>query len=299
MDGMGRHNRRSFGRGQAEVLGVVLLLGIAIVGATAVLAVGTATLADSRDAADIERATVAMAQLDSRAGLVGHGGADRQQVPIGGAGTTSVDEDAGSIRIEVEPDAGDGDGDGDGNDGAPDPVEIPLGAVVYEHGGTEIAYQGGGIWKGTDGGSTMVSPPGVRYRGETLTLPIISVRGDDRTTGGVSIVDASGRRHLEGLDDPLRGGNVAVTVSSRYHEAWGRFLEGRTDATVETAANDESLEEDEVRITLRTRAAQPELDGSTVSLDTGRTEFGGEGESEGMPTVSHLYVATHPIAVEG
>ncbi|MFC7194689.1 hypothetical protein ACFQL4_08535 [Halosimplex aquaticum] len=44
-------------------------------------------------------------------------------------------------------------------------TNVTLGAVRYENGDHDIAYQGGGVWKGTEAGTTMLSPPEFHFRG--------------------------------------------------------------------------------------------------------------------------------------
>lgn len=217
---------RAVSRAQSEVIGVVLLLSITVVGTTAIMATGVSVFADSQQAADIGKAEHAMTQLDSQASLVGHGESNSQRVSFSSydsnrntrMGTdadskTYVDEEEGKMTLTVET-----------NDGNEHEMTVALGAVVHEQGDTAIAYQGGGVWKRSSGGSTMVSPPEFHYRGDTLTMPLVLVRGDGVVHDNVQIE----RGHLTGseneinefddLSQPLYGGNVTIVIESDYYE---------------------------------------------------------------------------------
>ena len=225
--------RRSFRdavRGQSEVLGVVLLLGITITGATAVVALGSTTLSDSQQRADVGKAEHAMTQLDSQASLVGHGEADSRHVavPTEREATTRIDSEGGWMRLEIRNETSDAVEE--------EVMNETLGTVAYENGDTTIAYQGGGVWKQSGGGSTMVSPPEFHYRASagsdypTLTLPLIVVEGSGSFDGDLTIERGETVQHYPNgsLPNPLTEGRVAVVVRSEYYRAWAEFFEERT-----------------------------------------------------------------------
>ena len=254
-------------RAQSEVLGTVLLLGltVAVVGTT--VALGATALDDSQRTADLQRVEGAMTQVDSKASLVAHGGSSAQRVrmDVGRGADFRVDEDAGWLRIEVS-----------GGDNGTVTNQTSLGAIVYERGGETVAYQGGGVWRSSGGRSRMVSPPEFHYRGtdgpETLTLPLVSIENGSGPLGdtvriGESPGDAESVFPNDDYDNPLSDSNVTVeiTVQSEYADAWGRFFESRTSASVT------ELDDDRVRIRLRTATEHPTL-GASVSA-TGRSEL--------------------------
>lgn len=219
-------------RGQSEVVGVILLLGIVVVGATATVAFGSDVLDSTRGVVTTSGAEHAMTQLDSKASLVAHGDSDGQGASLSGARDAErrVDADAGWMNVTIY--------DKDDN------VEtvlmnVTLGAVVYEDGNTDIAYQGGGVWRRTDDGSSMVSPPEFHYRGTTVTLPLVVVDGDQRLGERVRVSRGGSARDVypnasasPSLLNPLTSGTVVVTVGSDYYEAWGRFFSKRTGGQV-------------------------------------------------------------------
>ena len=253
-------------RAQSEVLGTVLLLGltVAVVGTT--VALGGAALDDSQRTADFQRVEGAMTQVDSKASLVAHGESPAQRVRmnVGRDADLRVDEDAGWMRIEVT------------TSESPNATNetVPLGAVVYERGGDTVAYQGGGVWRSTGGGSTMVSPPEFHYRGsdgtETLTLPLVAIENGSERLGDEVRITGTGARPERVFpspngSNPLLGGNVTITVQSDYADAWGRFFETRTSATVT------DLTDRRVEVRLRTRTVHPTLSAGVSA--TGRSTF--------------------------
>ena len=254
-------------RAQSEVLGTVLLLGltVAVVGTT--VALGATALDDSQRTADLQRVEGAMTQVDSKASLVAHGGSPSQRVrmDVGRGAGLRVDEDAGWLRIEVS-----------GGDNGTFAEQTALGAIVYERGGETVAYQGGGVWRSNGGRSEMVSPPEFHYRGtdgpETLTLPLVTIENGSGSLGdtvriGESATDARSVFPNDDYGNPLADSNVTVeiTVKSAYADAWGRFFESRTSGSVS------ELDDDRVRVRLRTATTHPTLSASVSA--TGRSEL--------------------------
>ena len=221
-------------RGQSEVLAVVLLLGITVTGTAAVVTLGDAAIQDGRDAANVAAAEHGMTQFDSRTSLVAHGGTDSQRVDFATTqqGERTVAPDRGWLNVTVRY---------RGNDTVRQQLlNVSLGAVVYERGGTTVAYQGGGVWRSTGEGSSMLSPPELHYEGSTLTLPLVVVDGTGSVTDAARVTQNGTTRSVypdatAGRPNPLENGEVVVEVHSEYYEGWGRFFERRTggNATVD------------------------------------------------------------------
>jgi hypothetical protein len=219
-------------RGQSSVLGVVLILGLVIASMTVIATVGGVALLDTSDELSVSRAQKVMTQFDSQSALVALGETNARQTELvaNGDGQYALDEDAGWMKIEVT------------NTTANTTQTIAnrsLGAVVYETGGVQLAYQGGGVWQKGDGEATMVSPPEFHYRGRTLTLPIINVTGDSAVGGDVTIRQAGitkeypDRVENESFVNPVpTSREVVVTVRSEYYRGWGAYFERRTEGDV-------------------------------------------------------------------
>ena len=250
-------------RAQSEVLGTVLLLGLTVTVVGSTVALGGAALDDSQTRADLQRAEGAMTQLDSKTSLVAHGESPSQRLrmDVGRTADFRVSEDAGWMRIEVET------AETEVNE------TVTLGAVVYERDGETVAYQGGGVWRSGGGGARMVSPPEFHYRGDTLTLPLVTVDGDGRVGDAAVVSRVQGRPTglfpTEDVANPLFGGNVTITVESDYAAAWGRFFESRTEANVT------QLSSDTVEVELRTETVHPTLSAGASAVGASRLEFGG------------------------
>lgn len=227
--------------GQSNPLAVVLLLGITLTGTGVIVGFGTTAVGETQAAADLGQAEQAMTQFDSRASLVAHGSADTQRTRVGtnGQGSIELDENAGRMRVEIVNES----------TGAVDDVVMnaSMGAVVYERSGSTIAYQGGGVWRAEEEGSVMVSPPEFNYRGGTLTLPLVLVRGQAASGGNMILRQDGASTGLypnasAGRANPLEKGSVNVTVTSGYYEAWGRYFAQRTAGDVTYDHPNETVE---------------------------------------------------------
>ncbi|WP_436909969.1 DUF7289 family protein [Halosimplex marinum] len=219
-------------RGVSSVLGVVLLFAIVVGGTAVVLTVGATALDDTRGQLDTGRAEKTLTQFDSRSAMVALGGTSRQGVDLStvpGA-AYGVDDSVGWMNVTIYNRTA---------DERKTLTNVTLGAVRYENGDRTIAYQGGGVWKGTEAGATMLSPPEFHFRGATLTLPIITVSGTPTLGSGATVSKAGPTRVRypnatadPHFTNPLESGHVNVTVHSEYYEAWGRFFAQRTEGNV-------------------------------------------------------------------
>jgi hypothetical protein len=97
-----------------------------------------------------------------------------------------------------------------------------------------------------DEGSVMRSPPEFHYRGTTLTLPMIRIKG----VGTVSGTPRARIRQTEPgtrifpnasadgpSTNPVESGIVRVTVHSDYYDAWAEYFRTRTDGNVSEYAS--------------------------------------------------------------
>jgi flagellin-like protein len=226
-------------RGQSELIGTVLLLGIVIIGAGAAVAFGTTALETARDDSRASSVEHAMTQFDSKAAMVALGSSNAQDMRLAasGDGTYGVNDDAGWIRVSHV--------NHSTNGNTAVLTNTTLGSVAYESDHATIAYQGGGVWRGTGNESRMISPPEFHYRGATLTLPIIAVNGSDSVAGSTSAGIAIRERSKPifpnktapdygnaSYRNPVDTGNVTVTVHSDHYVAWADYFEERTAGTV-------------------------------------------------------------------
>ncbi|WP_435185015.1 DUF7289 family protein [Halobellus sp. EA9] len=239
-------------RGVSSNIGLVLLLALTIVGAGVVVAVGSSALADVQNEASLDRTANAMTLLDARTAIVGLGEGSVQTVRLGRVegGRYTADAESGWIRVRHR----------NYTESEDETIyNASLGAVAYEDGETTIAYQGGGVWRARDGGTSMVSPPEFHYRGTTLTLPVIRIRSNDAASGTTTATirrthetvrifpnetgtDTDGVGAPYDVDDPdgstrqyvnpVRNGTVSVTVHSQFYEGWADYFRTRTSGNV-------------------------------------------------------------------
>ncbi|MFB6198310.1 MAG: hypothetical protein ABEI52_08605, partial [Halobacteriaceae archaeon] len=228
-------------RAQSDLMGTILVLAIAIAGTTALLAVGADVLASAQQSAQVGSASQAMQKLDAVASLVANGPAEQRSATVSLRGISeslTVKESAGWMNISVYNQTT--------GDFKYELMNVTLGAVLYNNGQTTIAYQGGGVWKKTPTGTTMISPPEVHYRGQTLTLPLVTVNGKGGVGGDLKIKEKTPGRAIfpnesEGLHNPLENGEVVIKLHSEYYSAWGRFFEVRTGADVSVDDENETV----------------------------------------------------------
>jgi len=230
-------------RAVSNTVGVILIFGITIASVTALLAVGGTVISDTR--ADAERSQMenSMSGFSSKASLVGLGEAGDQRFSLGrtSEGQVDVREDAGRVTLYINR---------TGEPGREELNSTSLGAVVYESGDTEVAYQGGGVWQRRGGASWMISPPEYHYQLETLTFPIMTVSGDGGSSGNVAGTVRAGQDSndwfpLENDDErsnPLEDGTILVEVESRYCSGWETFFSERSQGTIEeSCGNDQTV----------------------------------------------------------
>lgn len=211
-------------RGQSETLGFVLLFGIVVFGGVTVISIGSLAVSDTQEQFTTDRAEKTLTQLASDGALVALGGADNQELslPDTDGETYAIDETAGRMAVEYT----------DGNK-SEEIANVSLGEIRYEgDDGTVISYQGGGVWRTSEnGGSTMISPPEFNYRAATLTLPIITIDDTGQIGDGTQLEQQSQSPIFppgSNITNPLRQGQVNVTVTSQYYQAWGSYFEERT-----------------------------------------------------------------------
>ncbi|MFD1641152.1 DUF7289 family protein [Halohasta litorea] len=210
-------------RGQSELVGTVLILGLSMAVIGTSVGLGGVALADLVSTAEADNAENGLSHLSSKVSLVALGDADSQRFSLGlmREGTVSVQPEAGSITISNVTD-----------DSRTELFESELGAIVYAGESREVAYQGGGIWTKDGDTSRLSSPPEYHYRGTTLTLPIIQVSGEGavggQPSGRITPVDVA-TDAIPDVSTPLENGTIEVKIQSEYYHGWDEYLSQRTE----------------------------------------------------------------------
>lgn len=232
-------------RAVSSTVAVVLLLGMTLLGTGIIVGVGSSAMSATQQSVDVERAEQSMTQFDAVTAMVGLGQTGRESVSLRSSsdGQYAVSPDDGWIRITHYNYSADSD---------EVVYNASLGSVTYRTETTDVTYQGGGVWRQSEGGTSMVSPPEFHYRDATLTLPVVRVRNADSGSGRVRAVvsrrdevarvypkpDASGpgwETYADGTTpyrNPVRNGSVNVTVQSEFYRGWAEYFRTRTTGNV-------------------------------------------------------------------
>lgn len=209
-----------------------------IASVAALFVVGGTVIGDTR--ADAEQAQMenAMASFSSKASLVGLGESGNQRFSLGrvSEGDVTVKPNAGKVTMWLN--TSNGDVEEIGN--------TSLGAMVYHSDGTEIAYQGGGVWTRQGSYSRMISPPEYHYQLSTLTFPIVTIRGEGRSGGAVRGKVRSGADinpwfpapDNNDFSNPLDNGTVTIEIESRYCTGWETFFSDRSQGSIKEQCGD-------------------------------------------------------------
>jgi hypothetical protein len=134
----------------------------------------------------------------------------------------------------------------------------PMGSITYTQGERIIGYEGGGVWsKYPTGKAVMISPPEFHYNGETLTLPIMRIEGNEIFSGKTDVaVTVSSNNMPEVLYpdpnstkkvNPLSSDKVLIYIKSEFYTAWAEYANSLTYASATTDdANQTAIVELEV-----------------------------------------------------
>lgn len=264
-------------RGQSEVFGAVLLVGLVVLAATLLAVFGTATVDQRQERAAVGQAETGFEQLDARTSRVAFGRASVQEVDLGGTadeGTYATRPDAGWMRVSVV----------NASTGATAAAvaNVTLGSVVYRNGETTLAYQAGGVWRSDGGSASMVSRPEFHFRNDTLTVPILATRGDGAVDGSVQVTSAGSpeRRfpnRSANLTNRVEDAKVAVTVNSDYYLAWARYFREQTGGYVSV----DHARETATVVFLALPETMHLREGIIATAGTGTLELHGTGDSGG------------------
>lgn len=122
-------------------------------------------------------------------------------------------------------------------------LDASMGSVRYYSGDRVIAYEGGGVWsRYPDGGTIMTSPPEFHYNGETMTLPIMKVIGNDSIGGSSDInikVNSANTPVIlypdtstnANFTNPLDCNKILIYIQSDFYDGWAEYAETLTSTT--------------------------------------------------------------------
>ena len=228
-------------RGVSNVFGLAILFGMVFLGATLVFLAGGMAVDELKQDNEARYGEMSMQEVR----------ADIASLSAQGEGSTElqVDDDV-SIVADGEMSFTVHGWTDDATYRRDCTTKLPLSAFRYENdGGERVAYQGGGVWKRTNGGTTMVSPPALSYRSEEIegetyrtfdfSIENLTGRIDDAGKTTASVNRSQSRQRQQTLEREMfcrddAGGNVTrvrnleiKVENSTYYDAWGRYFESQ------------------------------------------------------------------------
>lgn len=218
-------SQNSSTRGASEVIGFVILVGLAVVMSVFVVAAaqgGPISSLQERSANEQVKNTFSQISSSSVGAAVG-GQNTSETVPTPFASTSNPIEisEQGSITVKSYENSSDTTGDL--------VFQEDVGYIKYKTGNGDktMYYQNGAVWRiYENGGVETVTSPEFHYNIETLTLPIIKLKANtDTATNELSFNHKSTSRSTEQLatDDKI----LRVTIEGPTYQGWGSYFESR------------------------------------------------------------------------
>ncbi|WP_435358477.1 DUF7289 family protein [Haloarchaeobius sp. DFWS5] len=201
-------------RAQAEVLGVVLMIGIVAVGAVTIVFFGSMTIEETEHNAESQRIEQVFSKLDASVDSValGSGSSEEVDFDIRSRQGAVHREDTGRIVVSAN---------------GTELQNHTFGSIVYENDGTVYAYQAGGLWRGEGENSQVIASPTFNYRDGTLNLPIPVVTGEEELSSGR--VQLRKNATITKNSSYVEGELVTVTITSDYYAGWAEYLDEQTN----------------------------------------------------------------------
>lgn len=173
-------------RGASEVVGLVLLFGLVLVGATLIFAAGSSTLNSAESQIQLETAEQSVETLNTELKSVSskrENATTDLQLRSTERNNVYVRNDTSIFITAIY--------DNERNESI---MVDDIGSIVYTHeDGTKIVSEAGAVWRVGKTGTTTVTAPPLEYRNGTLLFDII------RTHGPIDPVDGMVRARRDGL----------------------------------------------------------------------------------------------------
>lgn len=223
----------------SEVVGYILLLGVIVSAVGLISVLAFPIIEDAKEDAYLKNVEQGFTVLDSKISLVALGKSPTQLIQMYSTkgDITVYNQSTSHITVSFSK-----------LNNSYEIYNQSLGTVQYQLGENKIAYEGGGVFRKYPGKGdpVTITPPEFHYNGETLTLPIIKVDGN-QSIGGSGIINlylvSNNTPHVlypdpdfnSNYTNPLTVGNtISVVINSDYYMAWANYIEERTEAEVTT-----------------------------------------------------------------
>ncbi|MFC6953839.1 DUF7289 family protein [Halorubellus litoreus] len=229
------------------------MMGFVAAASVSLFVVGTATVDQTRDTAQENQVENTFRQFNKDVSSVAFGRQKYRSMEFDIQDQTAAfrQENTGQIRVVVD---------------GTEIVNKQVGSLVYEKSGETIAYQAGGVWRGTGEESRMVSRPPVEYQNGSLTFPIPALDGDESVQAGQ--VDINKMKTESPINNVgfVEGKLVTLYITSKYYQGWAQYFRTQT--------NDVAVEVDH----------SPAGDVGTVKVKLGKPVANGDFEDGVMAT---------------
>lgn len=211
-------------RGMANLVGIVLLVGLTLLGALVVVMVGSSALGSVADQQQDDVAEDSMREMSAQIGSVADSSVDTSSsfsFTDGVANEIELQADSNvtiavtngsmaSIRDDVDDQQSNEDVYTFPGSGGPQ----TMGTMVYERSdGTLVAYQGGGLWSVGTAHTQVLEEPNLDWDGSTVDFSLINVSAQD----GVHV---AGDREVVASNDVAESRQSAAAVHEALETAW-------------------------------------------------------------------------------
>ncbi|MFC4438023.1 MULTISPECIES: DUF7289 family protein [Natrialbaceae] len=208
-------------RGQAALIGFVILIGMVAVASAGILVVGGDLLTTTEHQTEEERVELSFVKMSQSLSETSFNSdtANTINLDAGEDGAIARDE-TGYMRVE--------------SDGLKQDLNLTFGTIEYESdSGTKIAYESGAVFRETGEETRVVSSPPIYYdfHSETLTLPVITVSGDEQLgTGDISMSHNETTAYAE--TNVVEDESVDLIIKSEYWRGWATYFEQQASNAV-------------------------------------------------------------------
>jgi len=206
-------------RGQAAIVGIVLLIAVVAIGSTGILLVGLDATDRTSDRVEDEQIKRAFNTLDKRVDTVAREESGSREVDLGLNAENDALRKESTGRIVVRTSESD-----------TEILNTTIGSIEYGNDGNTYTYQGGGVWLGTGADAQMLSSPDVSYREASLSLPLTVLSGDERLEADPVRIEKSETPKFTQYD-LVEGEVLIVEITSEYYGGWAEYFRTEVDNT--------------------------------------------------------------------
>ncbi|WP_406655730.1 hypothetical protein V7O62_08035 [Methanolobus sp. ZRKC2] len=261
----------------SAVVGLLIILMLTVTSISVILLYATPTISDMQDMANAQRVEQAFTVFDSRTSKVALGESPSQttsfsimegNVEVNGDNASYNESSIVIICVDMNASWYSSFQGSRHRWGAWEPYiswsemnefNASMGSITYTKEDRIIGYEGGGIWsKYPTGKAVMISPPEFHYNGETLTLPIMTVVGNEGSSGTTDVDVTVSSDNMPTVlypnpsadskrVNPLNSDKVLIYIKSEFYNAWADYANSLAYTSAETDdANETAIVELEV-----------------------------------------------------